>query len=126
MLLRLLIGRPLASGEPPGRKIGVPDGAPAIGLDPLAPSAYVSEAGLAVAAAAQLFVACFLGVIGFGVGRAWGDTPALAPPAPAGASSVESGSLLAGEGGGTSSVSLWLLLRAFASGCTAMTGVEAV
>src|SRR5437764_6315645 len=48
MLLRLLIGRPLASGEQPGRKIGVLDGVPAIGLDALASCAYGPEAALAV------------------------------------------------------------------------------
>ncbi len=62
-----------------------------------------------------LFIICLLGLIAFGV---WNviitgghPHPVIAPPAmPA-----------AIEG-----LSVWLLLKAFASGCTAMTGVEAV
>ena len=62
-----------------------------------------------------LFVACLLGVIGWGIYQTLLTgghprpvmPPAKMPPAQA-------------------SVTLWLLLRAFASGCTAMTGVEAV
>src|SRR4051812_16154957 len=47
-LLRLLLGRTLASGEDRGRKIGVLEGVPAIGLDALASCAYGPEAALAV------------------------------------------------------------------------------
>jgi amino acid transporter len=62
-----------------------------------------------------LFVACLLGTIAIGVAKtvfAGGHpVPVIAPPKLSGA---------------TAAVSVWLLLRAFASGCTAMTGVEAV
>ena len=62
-----------------------------------------------------VFIACILGVIGLGVYHtiAAGGHPVsvIAPPKLAGATGV---------------LSAWLLLRAFSSGCTAMTGVEAV
>jgi amino acid transporter len=62
-----------------------------------------------------LFVACLLGMIVIGLFRtiaAGGHpVPVVAPPQLSVA---------------TAGVSAWLLLRAFASGCTAMTGVEAV
>ena len=73
------------------------------------------EAGWLFAAPTYLFIASFLGLIGWGLVRiaASGGAPApvIAPPPlrPA----VEA-------------VGLWLLIRAFAAGCTAMTGVEAV
>jgi amino acid transporter len=73
------------------------------------------ESGLAWAVPTYLFA----GSLGFVL--AWGSyrllaaggqpSPVIPPPAP---------------GQATEAVSLWLLLRAFASGCTAMTGVEAV
>ncbi len=62
-----------------------------------------------------VFIACLLGVIAVGLTKmlsAGGHpVPVVAPPV---------------LGPSTASVSVWLLLRAFASGCTAMTGVEAV
>jgi amino acid transporter len=62
-----------------------------------------------------LFIACLLGMIAIGVYKviaAGGHpVPIVAPPRLMSA---------------TAGVSTWLLLRAFASGCTAMTGVEAV
>src|SRR5271166_3247773 len=62
-----------------------------------------------------VFIACVLGVIALGLAKtiaAGGHPiPVVAPPVLTGA---------------TAAVSAWLLLRAFASGCTAMTGVEAV
>ncbi|WP_342593353.1 APC family permease [Sinorhizobium americanum] len=72
------------------------------------------EAGWLFALPTYLFIACFLGVIGYGVLRIAMEAdplpvvspPPLEPP--------------------TAAVSLWLLMHAFASGCTAMTGVEAV
>jgi amino acid transporter len=71
------------------------------------------EAGLLFALPTYLFLASFLGMVGWGVfsivtGHA---VPVVAPPPlhPA-----------------TQAVGWWLLLRAFAAGCTAMTGVEAV
>jgi amino acid transporter len=71
------------------------------------------ESGLAFAVPTYLFTGSLGLVLLLGAWRAWaGDAaPVLAPPpiTP-----------------GTQAMSLWLLLRAFAAGCTAMTGVEAV
>jgi amino acid transporter len=73
------------------------------------------EAGWAFFLPTYLFIVCFVGAIGWGVLQtitAGGHPqPAAAPPD-------------LPEAGAT--VGLWLFLRAFASGCTAMTGVEAV
>ena len=73
------------------------------------------EAGIIFALTTYLFVASLGGVIWFGLWQtllAGGNpTPTVPPPALPAASEA---------------VTLWLLLRAFASGCTAMTGVEAV
>jgi amino acid transporter len=73
------------------------------------------ESGWAFGPPTYLFVGCFAVLFAIGIPRALmsGGHPlaAIAPRSPRSA---------------TESVSLWLLLRAFASGCTAMTGVEAV
>ena len=73
------------------------------------------ESGRVLALPTYTFVVCFLVIIGLGVWNAVGHggapQPVIAPPPLA---------------QGTEALSLWLLLRAFASGCTAMTGVEAV
>lgn len=73
------------------------------------------EAGWLFAAPTWLFIVLFLLLVGWGLVRivaAGGQpVPVIAPPPPAPA--VEG-------------VGLWLLMRAFAAGCTAMTGVEAV
>src|SRR5260370_42419001 len=75
----------------------------------------VSEAGGIFVVPTYWFIFCLLAMIALGVIKtliAGGHpVPVVAPPRLMGA--VEA-------------VSLWLLLRAFASGCTAMTGVEAV
>ena len=75
----------------------------------------VSEAGGIFLVPTYLFIFCLLALIALGVIKtliAGGHpVPVVAPPRLTGA--VEA-------------VSAWLLLRAFASGCTAMTGVEAV
>jgi amino acid transporter len=75
----------------------------------------VREPGMLFMAPTYLFVACLLGVIGVGVFQsllAGGHPrPVVAPPRLPAAQEA---------------VSAWLLLKAFASGCTAMTGVEAV
>jgi len=75
----------------------------------------VREAGIAFMVPTYLFVGTLLITIGGGLLRAWlsGGHPepvAPLPPPPA----------------MTGAVSLWLLLKVFASGCTALTGVEAV
>jgi amino acid transporter len=72
----------------------------------------VSESGVAFGIPTYAFVILFLGILIAGIVRAAsGRPPVVAPPHLAAA---------------TGTASLWLLLRAFASGCTAMTGVEAV
>lgn len=73
------------------------------------------EAGLLFALPTYVFIASFLGLEALGLARmiasAGHPHPVIAPPSIASA---------------TQAVSLWLLMRAFAAGCTAMTGVEAV
>ena len=62
-----------------------------------------------------VFIACILGLIALGVYKTLAagghPVPVIAPPQLTGV---------------TSTMSLWLILRTFSSGCTAMTGVEAV
>jgi amino acid transporter len=73
------------------------------------------DAGRAFALPTYLFVGSFALIIGLGFVRAatggGHPHPVVAPPP---------------LGRATEAVTIWLLLRAFASGCTAMTGVEAV
>lgn len=73
------------------------------------------DAGRLFALPTYVFVVSFLLVLGLGVWKVISSgghpVPVVAPPPLAAASG---------------SVSFWLILRAFASGCTAMTGVEAV
>jgi amino acid transporter len=75
----------------------------------------VRDAGLAFAVPTYLFVGTLLITLVAGVLRVAlsGGHPTPAAPLPAAPSA-------------TAAVSAWLLLRAFASGCTALTGVEAV
>lgn len=73
------------------------------------------DAGRAFAIPTYVFVACFAFILGFGAVKtlaSGGQPQPVVPPPPLGAA--------------TTSISIWLLLRAFASGCTAMTGIEAV
>jgi amino acid transporter len=73
------------------------------------------ESGVAFALPTYLFILCLSGVLGVGAWQAilaGGHPHAITAPPPVPKSSE--------------AVGLWLLLRAFASGCTAMTGVEAV
>jgi len=74
-----------------------------------------SEAGPVFLIPTYLFIACLLGAIAWGVFKtiaAGGHpTPIVDPPKLKVA---------------TEAISAWLILRAFSSGCTAMTGVEAV
>ncbi len=73
------------------------------------------EAGAIFMAPTYAFVACLLIAIVWGMGRSVASgghpTPIVTPPHAKAA---------------TEAVSAWLLLKAFAGGCTAMTGVEAV
>jgi amino acid transporter len=75
----------------------------------------VRETGLVFMAPTYLFVACLGGVILLGLWKTiqhGGHPIPVAPPPPLPPA--------------VAAVSLWLLIKAFASGCTAMTGVEAV
>jgi amino acid transporter len=73
------------------------------------------ESGVAFALPTYTFVVCLFAVLAIGVVKTWLSSghpiPVVAPPMVPGA---------------TAAASAWLLMRAFASGCTAMTGVEAV
>jgi amino acid transporter len=73
------------------------------------------ESGVAFMAPTYLFVACLLTMIAIGVAKSLsaGGHPAPVEPLPAMPHAV-------------TTVSAWLLLKAFSSGCAAMTGVEAV
>ena len=76
----------------------------------------VRESGMALMVPTYLFIVTILGVLAIGLVKtmlANGHPVALEAPAP------QLPSLAMGAGA-------WVLLRAFASGCTAMTGVEAV
>lgn len=73
------------------------------------------EAGLLFSVPTYLFVASFCGLLLYGVAKAIASGGAPAPVVPPPPLSPA-----------TEAVTWWLLLRAFASGCTAMTGVEAV
>jgi len=74
------------------------------------------ESGMALAIPTYLFIASLFFILGVGAWAAWtgGGHPEPVVPPPAVAEAAAGG------------VTLWLLLRAFAAGCTAMTGVEAV
>src|SRR4051812_8653650 len=74
-----------------------------------------AEAGIAFSVPTYAFVVSFAVVMAVGIGKVFtsGGAPhPVVPPPPLPAA--------------TQAVSLWLLMHAFASGCTAMTGVEAV
>src|SRR5262249_20038442 len=75
----------------------------------------VRESGRAFVTPTYLFVVSLSGVIGPGGVKSWlggGHPSPVVPPPALGAATLAAGP--------------WLLMRAFASGCTAMTGVEAV
>jgi hypothetical protein len=75
----------------------------------------VSETGGVFLIPTYLFILCLLGMIALGVIKTLAagghPVPVVTPPH---------------LGAATETLGIWLLLRAFASGCTAMTGVEAV
>jgi amino acid transporter len=75
----------------------------------------IRETGVIFLVPTYLFVICLLGMIAIGlvktIAASGHPVPVVAPP-----------KLMSASAG----VGVWLLLRAFASGCTAMTGVEAV
>jgi amino acid transporter len=73
------------------------------------------ESGVVFAVPTYLFIVSLLGVIAVGVGKSFvsgGHPNPVDPPPPTGSATEAAG--------------WWLLAKAFASGCTAMTGVEAV
>ncbi len=75
----------------------------------------VRESGVAFMIPTYLFIISLLGVLAIGVAKsllAGGHPVPVSPPAPQPQAAM--------------AASLWILMRAFASGCTAMTGVEAV
>ena len=75
----------------------------------------IREAGLLFMVPTYVFVGCLSAVIGMGLYRSivsGGHPVPIVPPSPLQPT--------------TAAVTAWLLLKAFASGCTAMTGVEAV
>lgn len=75
----------------------------------------IRESGAVFAAPTYVYVLSILGLLGFGIFRsAFGDLPTYVPPP---------GSL---EAHGAEPLALLLVLRAFASGSVALTGVEAV
>ena len=80
----------------------------------------VRESGVLFMAPTYIFVVCLLGVLGWGsllAALAGGHPhPFVPPPQPELQSTVHT----------VTAVGTWLLIRAFASGCTALTGVEAV
>jgi amino acid transporter len=73
----------------------------------------VRESGMLFALPTYLFILSMLALIAVGVYKHLAGAPPLAPPRPP-------------LTGATQALSLFLLLRAFTSGCSAMTGVEAV
>jgi amino acid transporter len=73
------------------------------------------ESGLVLALPTYLFIGSLFFVLGHGVWKSWsGHAEPIVPPPSATAGEV------------ADAVTLWLVVRAFAAGCTAMTGVEAV
>ena len=76
----------------------------------------VRESGVLFMAPTYLFAVCLLGVIVLGLVNIWRHgghpVPVVAPPHP--------------STHAVAAVGAWLLIRAFAGGCTALTGVEAV
>ncbi len=76
----------------------------------------IREAGALFAAPTYLFVVSFLGMIAWGLYRHF-TAGVVAQPA---------GELATAEGYGPQALSTFLLLSAFANGCTALTGVEAI
>ena len=82
----------------------------------------VRESGLAFMAPTYLFIVSLLLVLAIGVVKA---IMANGHPAPVEAPAVPPAPTVMFPAG-ISAVGLWFLMRAFASGCTAMTGVEAV
>ena len=105
----------LTSAIPSLQKFTLPLCLAVLALTTLVNMRGTRESGLLFAGPTYLFIAALGGILLYGAIQAWSagghPTPVIAPPA------IPS----SGE-----AIGLWLLLRAFAAGCTAMTGVEAV
>jgi len=86
-----------------------------IALITLANLRGIREAGSIFAVPAYFFLLCIYGLIGYGLYRLFAGTVVPGSGAP-----------VAAVGEAASGLSLFLVLRAFASGCAAMTGVEAI
>jgi amino acid transporter len=74
------------------------------------------ESGIALAVPTYLFIACLSFILTLGIWKVWTKDGNPQPVIP----------LPGAHGSPSETMTLWLLLRAFAAGCTAMTGVEAV
>jgi amino acid transporter len=134
-VLDLLLGRPLASDEARGEQIGSWVGIPVFGLDALSSAAYGPEAaltlliplgaaGIAYIVPISMSIIVLLAIVYFSYRQT-----IQAYPGGGGSYTVARQNL--GVSAGLLPLvaavpSVWLLLQAFASGCTAMTGVEAV
>jgi amino acid transporter len=131
-ILDVVVGKPIKTSDERAEQIGAAQGIPIFGLDALSSAAYgpeaalmivitivnlrgVRDAGLTFAVPTYLFVGTLMITLITGVLRVFLSGGHLTPAAP-----------LPAPPPMTSAVSAWLLLRAFASGCTALTGVEAV
>ena len=104
----------LVSGVPALHRFMLPLCLGLLGLLTVANLRGLRTTGLLFMAPTYLFVACLVGAVAVGTLRAVASgghpTPVVAPPAPR----------------AMEAATTWLVVRAFASGCTAMTGVEAV
>src|SRR5438045_2919640 len=117
-LKRVLVGAPMPLSQARHERLGKAVALAVFASDPLSSVAYATEEILLVliladsAAPIYFFVVCILGMVGYGlIGAAFGLLPeAHYEPHPPGL-----------EG-----IGLFLLLRAYSAGCTALTGVEAV
>src|SRR5438270_129118 len=118
---RVLVGRPRATGEMDETLLSKKLALPVFASDPLSSVAYATESGLVVLVAASVAAAHFIlpisiaiGVmVAAGIGKCVaGSCPQASVPHP----------IAAGAG----AVGVFVLVRAFASGAVALTGVEAI
>jgi amino acid transporter len=105
----------IGSAYPPMLRYTLPCCLGLLGLLTLINLRGVREAGFAFMVPTYVFIACMLVALGVGIGKAilnHGHPVPIAPPPHLPQP--------------TSAITLWLLVRAFANGTTALTGVEAV
>src|SRR5258707_374501 len=101
-LLDYILGRPLASSEDKQESIGSFSGVSVFGLDALSSSPYGPESALTILYPLGIVKTVLSG----GHPQPLAELPSPSQP--------------------QTTISVWLFLKAFAAGCTAMTGVEAV